>query len=209
MKLIKKRLKIILISINIALVCGAFGILFNVINPFGIEIKEKPKTVQAVRIIKINKIQKKSVKTNIKNPASQVTPEIVRQVPATSEVQKTIKQAKEVVINNIDLIKAKELFDNEKAVFVDARPEFRYLESHVKGALSLSASQFIRQYEIFKDKVTKDTPLVIYCSSKRCDLSEIVAENLKEKGYTQLMVFSGGWDEWASANYPVEGLKDE
>lgn len=212
MKKYKHIVKIILVSINIALICGAIGALFNIVNPLGIEIKEK-QSVQISDKIKeyldsVNKKKKTAKKTNLKKIVNPVTSEVKINYSVTEEIKLINDQNKEIVIQSIDLKKAKELFDNGVVIFVDARPEYRYIEKHIKGAVSLSASRFIVQYEQVKDQITKDTPLVVYCNNSGCKLSEQVAKYLKEKGYTQLMVFTGGWDEWVENQYPTtEGVE--
>lgn len=195
--------KVVLISINIVLVAGALGILFNIFNPLGIEIRHK---VCPPKIIKVIKIFKKDTTDLQVTAVTNVSTSTVTN-QNTNTTKETLTNISQPIMEYIDLKTAKELFDKGKAIFIDARPQYRYIEGHIKGAISLSASMFIKQYEEVKDKIFKDDILVIYCSGTPCNLSDKVAANLKEKGFLNLKIFSGGWDSWVKEKYPVEGIR--
>ncbi|MDI6809072.1 MAG: rhodanese-like domain-containing protein [Candidatus Eisenbacteria bacterium] len=116
-----------------------------------------------------------------------------------------VRTQPEAIKENIDIRKTKELFDAGNAIFLDARPEFEYLEGHIKGALSLSDSRFDYQYGLIRNKIRKDDTLVVYCRDAECDLSDLVADRLNKLGYTRIYVLKDGWYGWADAGYPVEG----
>ncbi|MCL5037770.1 MAG: rhodanese-like domain-containing protein [Chloroflexi bacterium] len=193
---------------NIILVAAVCGILSNIINPFGIEIKENSpqKLTKAVTIDKEAKETSSKItsskETKLKSSVGIITAAKKNVAPEISGVNKIGPK-----IEDINLTRAKELFDRGEAVFIDARAEHTYLEKHIKGALSLSASRFSRQYKNVKDKITKDTLLIIYCSSTTCQSSDYVANNLKDCGYINLKIFTGGWTEWLNADYPTQGFK--
>jgi rhodanese-related sulfurtransferase len=105
----------------------------------------------------------------------------------------------------VDLSAAKALFDSHAACFVDARSEYTYYTSHIKGALSLSDSRFDEQFPDFRQKKTIETLIVVYCIGPGCGKARNVAEKLKKKGYRNVRVFSGGLIEWSHAGYPMEG----
>lgn len=193
--------RIITIAFVIVFTSGAAGIIFNVLNPAGIKIIPVQKQQYDKKIIKPLPEPKKEIKSGILT--------VKTAVQRKSEVPSVISEKdKSAVIENIDLNKAKELFDKAEAIFLDTRPEFRYLEGHIKGALSLSASRFVKQYEEVKDKIKKDSILVTYCSGVECHLSGIVADKLKGLGYTKIKIFDGGWPLWNDSGYPVEKGKN-
>lgn len=210
MKKTKSFMKILLISINIILVCSAVGIIFNIINPLGIEIKLKS-TQQIPKVITIYKKIKDIPVTKKKPVDTKITQVSIRDSNTTiiTEISMVNSQVIQPIIEHIDLKEVKRLFDEGKAIFLDARPEFKYIEGHIKGAFSLSASRFAVQYEQIKDKIKKDDILVVYCSSVTCRLSNTVANNLKEKGFTNLKVFTNGWNSWEEAGFPIEGNRVE
>ncbi len=105
----------------------------------------------------------------------------------------------------VDLSAAKALFDKHSACFVDARSEYAYYNSHIKGALSLSDSRFDEQFPDFRQKKSIATLIVVYCTGSGCGKARNVAEKLKKNGYRNVKVFSGGMIEWSHAGFPMEG----
>ena len=105
----------------------------------------------------------------------------------------------------LNLSAAKALFDTHSACFVDARSEFTYYKSHIKGALSLSDSRFDEQFPDFRQKYPIETLIVVYCTESSCGKARRVARKLMKNGYRNVRVFSGGLIEWAHAGFPIEG----
>jgi rhodanese-related sulfurtransferase len=105
----------------------------------------------------------------------------------------------------LNLSAAKALFDSRSACFVDARSEYAYYKSHIKGARSLSDSRFDEQFPDFRQKINIETLIVVYCTGPGCDKARNVAKKLRKNGYRNVRVFSGGLVEWSPAGYPMEG----
>ncbi|OGF48005.1 MAG: hypothetical protein A2452_04955 [Candidatus Firestonebacteria bacterium RIFOXYC2_FULL_39_67] len=166
-----------LIALNIVLCSIAVGFLFNAINPFGLEIKKSTIT-QKIIIYKDGKII--DAEKNIVNH------------DYTNELE------------YLDLRMAKLYYDEERAVFIDARTSDIYSYGHIRGAISLPVGSFEEQYKRSKVKIDKGFALIVYCSSSFCPLSERVAILLKLKGHKNIKVYSGGWGEWSEARYPTE-----
>ena len=110
--------------------------------------------------------------------------------------------------DELDLAATKSLFDNHSVCFVDARSEFAYYTSHIKGARSLSDSRFDEQFQEFREKTPKTTPIVVYCISSTCSKAQHVAEKLKINGYSNVRIFTGGMSEWSRARFPIEVEQD-
>ena len=70
---------------------------------------------------------------------------------------------------DINLSAAKAFFDTHSACFVDARSEYSYYKSHIKGALSLSDSRFDEQFTDFRQKHPFESLIVVYCIGPSCD----------------------------------------
>ena len=49
-----------------------------------------------------------------------------------------------------------------------------------------------------------DRPFVIYCSDDDCGSSEDLAYNLQDWGFTNILVFKGGWKMWTESGYQVQ-----
>ena len=74
-------------------------------------------------------------------------------------------------------------------VLVDTREESEWAAGHVTGAVHLSKGIIERDIET---KVPdKDTRLILYCGGGF--RSALVADNLRQMGYTQAISLDGGW----------------
>jgi len=92
---------------------------------------------------------------------------------------------------------------NNNVLFVDARDYVEYEIGHIKGAISLPYFEF-DEYKSGLQSISKNTPLVVYCDGRDCDLSIMLGDKLFEMGYKQVYIFFGGWIDWQDNNYPVE-----
>jgi rhodanese-related sulfurtransferase len=110
------------------------------------------------------------------------------------------------VTSNIEMISlsaAKELFNSNNALFIDARHEVDYQAGHIRGAVNVALNKFdIHVTRLNKN--SKDKLLVIYCDGAECNSSIELAVKLMELGFTNVKVFFGGWQEWNSDKLPVE-----
>lgn len=98
----------------------------------------------------------------------------------------------------IDLTLAVQFYERG-VTFVDARDEDEFNQGHIAGSLNAPIIQLVSQ-------LSPDDPLVTYCSGEGCDLSMDLSETLMlDWEFTKVFVFDGGWPEWKSGGYPVEG----
>jgi rhodanese-related sulfurtransferase len=104
----------------------------------------------------------------------------------------------------VPLEKAKALFDGKVAVFLDARGEEAFAEGHIPGAMNVPYDQLVDYYEVLTATVATDQLVVVYCWSLTCDFSDSLASELALMGYTNIVIFRGGWEEWQAAGYPTD-----
>jgi len=60
---------------------------------------------------------------------------------------------------------------------------------------------------VFQDVMillTPDTPILTYCSGEECDESFQVSEFLREQGFTNVVLFAGGYTAWEAGGLPTE-----
>lgn len=107
-------------------------------------------------------------------------------------------------IDWIGLEDARQAYEKGQGIFVDARSPEQYRAGHIPGAVSMDASSFEERLSSFLALVPQDTPLVVYCDGAGCGASREVAELLKDAGYRNIRLFSGGWEEWVRSGYPKE-----
>jgi len=107
-------------------------------------------------------------------------------------------------IRGVDLRDALSAFDEQTALFLDARPPEDYAEGHVPGALSLPAYEFDDYFPEIADRVEEASRIIVYCDGVECSDSIHVAERLLEYGFSHVSVFESGWRAWAESGGPVE-----
>jgi len=91
---------------------------------------------------------------------------------------------------------------NKTSVFIDAREPDFFEGGHLPGAINIPASR-VAGGDFGGLASDPATPLIVYCSGGDCPDSYRVASALVAKGFQNVSVFAGGWDEWsASGNQP-------
>jgi rhodanese-related sulfurtransferase len=104
-------------------------------------------------------------------------------------------------IREIDLPGYRKMLDaGESHLLVDTREESEWNAGHVAGAVHLSKGVIERDIET---KVPdKDTKLVLYCGGGF--RSALVADNLRQMGYTNAISLDGGWRALKDSGLPLE-----
>jgi phage shock protein E len=104
----------------------------------------------------------------------------------------------------VTLGQMKELHDAGMAIIIDARSPTEYEEGHIPGAINIPHDRIPEFMEVLNNEVSMEAQVVVYCRSVTCDFSDLLATEMKVIGYQNVSVFSGGWDHWTKAGYPVE-----
>jgi rhodanese-related sulfurtransferase len=113
---------------------------------------------------------------------------------------KLVNEAKSRV-PEIDIERYKKIRESGEAhVLVDTREESEWNAGHVAGAVHWSKGIIERDIET---KVPDhDTKLVLYCGGGY--RSALVADNLRQMGYTQAISLDGGWRALKESGLPLE-----
>ena len=89
------------------------------------------------------------------------------------------------------------------AIWVDARPDNEYEQGHIPDAALLNEDRWNELLPQFLEKWSPDKKVVVYCSTKSCNLAGDVARRLREEaqlkdneGKNCVFVLEGGWEEW-------------
>ncbi|HVB81031.1 MAG TPA: rhodanese-like domain-containing protein [Candidatus Binataceae bacterium] len=95
--------------------------------------------------------------------------------------------------------------ENKSALILDARPAVFFEQGHVPGAFNLARDDFAHDYRQLGDllKATPDKPIIVYCSGGNCHDSRLVANALLSLGFSDVRVFTGGWEAWSAAGLPM------
>ena len=107
-------------------------------------------------------------------------------------------------VRMITLAEAEDLWRAGEAAFLDARTADLYAQGHVPRALSAPAEEAEKSLPPFFERLPLTGPLVIYCEGGDCSSSLALAKLLHGRGFTDLRVFNGGWEEWEKAGLPGE-----
>jgi rhodanese-related sulfurtransferase len=82
-------------------------------------------------------------------------------------------------------------------IWVDARPGNEYDQDHVPGALLLNEDRWNELLPPFLAQWSPEKSVVVYCSTKSCNLAGDVARRLRtEAQLKNVFVLEGGWEEW-------------
>ena len=105
----------------------------------------------------------------------------------------------------VGLDKFRSAVDNKSALILDARPSVFFEKGHVPGALNLARDNFASDYRRLSTvlKANTDKPIIVYCSGGDCHDSRLVANALLNLGFSNVSVFTGGWDAWSGAGLPA------
>jgi rhodanese-related sulfurtransferase len=97
------------------------------------------------------------------------------------------------------------LVHDKGAVILDARAAPFYQQGHVPGAINLARDDFARDYQSLAPRLKpdRDRLIVVYCSGGECHDSKLVASALMSLGFSDVRVFTGGWEQWTQAGLPV------
>ncbi len=94
------------------------------------------------------------------------------------------------------------------AILVDARSSSAYREAHLQGAVSLPLGQAQDGIAGLKADVPLETTLIVYCSGFGCPDSFDLGVLLLQAGYSDVLVYEGGFPEWKDAGRPLGGEGD-
>ena len=116
------------------------------------------------------------------------------------EFLKLVNEAKSRV-KEIDLAGYRKMQEaGEKHLLVDTREDSEWAAGHVAGAVHLSKGVIERDIET---KVPdKDAKLILYCGGGF--RSALVADNLRQMGYTNAISLDGGWRALKDSGLPLE-----
>jgi rhodanese-related sulfurtransferase len=105
----------------------------------------------------------------------------------------------------------KPLLATSRIVLIDARNAAAFDAGHIPGAISLPFADLGARIEAFSSRVPKAQPIVVYCGSAECPVSDAEARALAgQYGYRDVAEMPGGYAEWRLAEpgaAPAKGGK--
>lgn len=112
-----------------------------------------------------------------------------------------------------DVVGAKELKDlldsDEKFYLVNVLSPKSFAAYHVPRSINVpNSGNFIKEFEE-KTDAKKDDKIIVYCSSKTCEVSPQAYKKLIKAGYKNAAHFKGGLAGWKDAGFKLEGDASE
>lgn len=116
----------------------------------------------------------------------------------TSEIQGDITYVSLEVLQNV-------IQSKSKILLIDGRSESVYHKGHIPGAVNVPYIQRDYFFHRLLADVARETPIIVYCSGKNCNVSVKLAKSLSgEFGFIHVRVFEGGWEEWVKGKNPIQ-----
>jgi rhodanese-related sulfurtransferase len=106
--------------------------------------------------------------------------------------------------SNISIAEAFRLYQEQKAVFADARHAVDYAAGHIKGAVNLTVAESDSWLSDFLAATDPATIIITYCDGENCHLAPELAELLFFNGFDHVSYMENGWTRWRESGYPVE-----
>jgi rhodanese-related sulfurtransferase len=88
-------------------------------------------------------------------------------------------------------------------IFIDARSPEDFAAGHVVRSINIPYDYLDDNWMRMIDSLNVTKEYVIYCSGGECEASLFLGRILKDKGFKELAVFYGGWQEWLDNHLPV------
>jgi len=104
----------------------------------------------------------------------------------------------------VDIDEAQQLFEHQKALFVDARPDPFFKQGHIKGALNLSPALFDFIYMMQFSRLDSQRPIVVYGRNISRRYDEETAFMLSQRGHHNVMVYPGGLNGWQKRKHALK-----
>ena len=122
-------------------------------------------------------------------------------IDAISDPNDALSILAEPEIREVDLNMARSLHQSG-ILFIDARAEEYLTEGIIPGAIANDDVGFLAEQIDYL--IGTEKGFVIYCSDDDCGSSEELAYELQDLGFSNILVFKGGWKSWTDAGLEIE-----
>lgn len=125
-------------------------------------------------------------------------------IQAMSAAQATAQAPREAAgAHTIGTATAKLLFDKE-FLFIDVRSAKDFKSGHIPGARHLAVHSEDFNAKNLSAIAKKDQAVVFYCNGIACMGSSIASQKAVEWGWTQIIYYREGFQQWRNDGLPVE-----
>lgn len=79
----------------------------------------------------------------------------------------------------------------------------QFTEEHIPGSINVPVGAEGFETRVEQLVGDKGQRIIVYCASASCDASETAAERLEQAGFSHVLDFAGGMDDWKNHRYAV------
>lgn len=90
------------------------------------------------------------------------------------------------------------------AVVVDARDPAAFARGHIAGAVNLAYASREAALARIHHELMHAPGVIVYCGGRDCEISQMTAYFLAERGIPNVAIYRGGFSEWQESGLPVE-----
>jgi len=101
--------------------------------------------------------------------------------------------------NSVDRAYVEAAFSYQNVPIIDARSQAEFEFGHIAGAVNIPYNSKTI-VDLAEKHALKNKPLIVYCSSSRCNVAHILANKLQNLGCKDVKIYAGGWEEWQRLN---------
>jgi rhodanese-related sulfurtransferase len=91
---------------------------------------------------------------------------------------------------------------NEDFILLNVLDRKVYELEHIPGSINIPFLEVESAAPLF---LRKHKTIIVYCIGPMCTASETIAEKLEQMGYTDVIRYTGGMEEWKKAGHRLEG----
>lgn len=85
---------------------------------------------------------------------------------------------------------------DRSGIIVDARQNADYDRAHIPGAVNIPPHVSSASRRQLLASFPRNLPIIVYCQSRTCPYSGAVALDLHDDGFTNVLLYRGGWTAW-------------
>jgi rhodanese-related sulfurtransferase len=128
-----------------------------------------------------------------------------RRIPWQQEWSRAVvAEAARKGIAVLDLAQVKALLAAHTHFVLDARPMVDYDKGRLPGAMPLPFLELAQRANSILPALTPEQPVLTYCSGYSCDEGLQLALALRQFGFTNVVLYAGGFEEWKKAGEATE-----
>ena len=113
----------------------------------------------------------------------------------------------DAVLSDVEINNPSTVFNivkNREMTILDVRPVFTFEAGHLPGAQSFPLESFDEDFPRLTRLVTRDTPILVYCSGFECTDSHTYAQQLRDLDFKRVSVYGGGFSQWQEMGFDIE-----